>query len=77
MSLAVSLALTYTPTSRVAALLRAQTASVTFSARNLKLWTRFSGIDPESDYNQYGNLPSDFQTAPAPSYFTLRLNLGF
>jgi TonB-linked SusC/RagA family outer membrane protein len=71
------LSLTYTPTARVAALLRAQAASVTFSARNLKLWTRFSGIDPESDYNQYGNLPSDFQTAPAPSYFTVRLNLGF
>ena len=61
----------------VAGLLRAQNASITFSARNLTLWTRFSGIDPESDYNQFGNLPSDFQTAPAPSYFTLRLNLGF
>ena len=71
------LSLTYTSSSRVAALLRAQTASLTFAARNLLKWSRYSGIDPESDYNQFGNLPSDFQTSPAPSYFTLRLNLGF
>jgi TonB-linked SusC/RagA family outer membrane protein len=70
------LSVTFTPTGRLASLFRAQTASITFAARNLKKWTGYSGIDPESDYNQFGDLPEDFQTAPAPSYFTLRLNLG-
>ena len=70
------LSLTYTPSPRVAAALRSRTASLTFSARNLTLWTRYTGIDPESDYNQFGDLPTDFQTSPAPSYFTLRLTLG-
>jgi TonB-linked SusC/RagA family outer membrane protein len=71
------LSLTFAPSGNLARLLRAQSASLTIAARNLKKWTNYSGIDPESDYNQFGNLPLDFQTSPAPSYFTLRLNLGF
>jgi len=50
--------------------------SATFSARNLHLWTNYSGIDPESNYGQ-NDVPSDFQTAPPPSYYTVRVNLGF
>ncbi len=53
-----------------------RTLSATLSARNLKVWTDYSGVDPESNYGQ-GDIPSDFQTAPPPSYFTLRLNVGF
>jgi hypothetical protein len=33
-------------------------------------------VDPEASYGS-GNAPNDFQTAPPPTYFTLRLNLGF
>jgi TonB-linked SusC/RagA family outer membrane protein len=50
--------------------------SATFSARNLHVWTNYSGIDPESNYGQ-NDVPSDFQTAPPPSYYTVRVNLGF
>ena len=50
--------------------------SATFSARNLKVWSDYSGIDPESNYGQ-NDVPTDFQTAPPPSYYTLRVNLGF
>jgi TonB-linked SusC/RagA family outer membrane protein len=71
------LSLTFSPNGNLAHLLHAESASLTFAARNIAKWTKYSGIDPESDYNQFGDLPSDFQTAPAPSYFTLRLNLGF
>jgi TonB-linked SusC/RagA family outer membrane protein len=71
------LSLTFAPSGNLGRLLHAESASLTFAARNLKKWTNYSGIDPESDYNQFGNLPTDFQTSPAPSYFTVRLNLGF
>jgi hypothetical protein len=57
----------------------AKSASLNFSARNLHLWTKYTGIDPESnsDVGSTANLPSDFQAMPAPTYFILRLNVGF
>lgn len=51
--------------------------SATIAARNLHVWTDYSGIDPESNYVSSGDVPSDFQTAPPPSYVTVRLNVGF
>jgi hypothetical protein len=53
----------------------ARTLSATLSARNLKLWTNYSGSDPEGGYG--GDVRSDFQAQPPASYFTFRLNLGF
>jgi len=57
----------------------AKTATLTFAARNLHVWTKYSGLDPESnaDAGSTFNLPSDFQTLPPPTYFIFRLNLGF
>lgn len=49
--------------------------SATLAARNLKTWSGYSGLDPESNYSQ-DDIPNDFQTLPPPSYFTVRLNLG-
>jgi hypothetical protein len=59
-------------------LARANSFDVVLSARNLKLWTDYTGIDPESNYfgGARGTV-SDFQTAPPPSYFTVRFNLGY
>lgn len=55
----------------------ARSASVVLAARNLKIWTDYSGIDPESNYfDGARGTVSDFQTQPPPTYFTLRLNLG-
>lgn len=58
---------------------RAQTASLIFSARNLAVWTRYSGLDPEANAiaGSTATLPSDFQTVPPPTYFLFRLNVGF
>jgi hypothetical protein len=58
--------------------LRARSASLTLAARNLSLFSDYTGLDPESNYFE-GNrgTVSDFQTAPPPSLFTLRLNVGF
>ncbi|GLC25992.1 SusC/RagA family TonB-linked outer membrane protein [Roseisolibacter agri] len=59
---------------------RGRTFSVTASGRNLALWTNYRGADPETDYtaSEAGeNTPSDFQTVAPPSYFVIRLNVGF
>jgi len=53
-------------------------ASVTLAGRNLKTWTKYTGVDPEviesstSNFNQ-----SEFNTQPIPRYYTLRFNLTF
>jgi len=59
-------------------LVRANSLDIVLSARNLRLWSDYSGIDPESNFfgGARGTV-SDFQTAPPPSYFTLRFNLGY
>jgi hypothetical protein len=67
--------------STVVTRLRARDANLTFGARNLHLWTKYTGIDPESNYasGQTGltDTPADFLTQAPKSYFTLRLNLHY
>jgi hypothetical protein len=61
----------------------ARNASLVFSGRNLHLWTKYRGTDPESDFTATGtppggtDTPSEFQTFAAPTIFQLRLNFGF
>jgi hypothetical protein len=59
--------------------LNARTASIVFSGRNLKLWTKYRGTDPESDFTATNgtDTPSEFQTFAAPSVFQLRVNIGY
>jgi hypothetical protein len=47
---------------------RAQSATLTFGMRNLKTWTDFTGLDPESD---------QFLTVPAPRSWTAKINVTF
>jgi len=71
------LSLTFAAPGRMASrLLGAESASLSFAGRNLKLWTPYGGTDPESSYGA-NDVNSDFQTLSPPTYFTLRLNLGF
>jgi TonB-dependent SusC/RagA subfamily outer membrane receptor len=51
--------------------------SLVLSGRNLGLWTKYSGIDPETDYNSSGDTPADFFTAPPLRYYTMRVNVSF
>jgi TonB-linked SusC/RagA family outer membrane protein len=62
-----------------ATLARARTASVTVTARNLGRWTRYRGVDPETDRlaSQDSDAPDEFQTIGPPSYFVFRVNFGF
>jgi TonB-linked SusC/RagA family outer membrane protein len=60
-------------------LLRGRSLSAVVTARNLKLWTKYRGTDPESGYNTNDGTeaPSEFQTVGPPSYFIMRFNIGF
>jgi TonB-linked SusC/RagA family outer membrane protein len=70
----VSAALTL-PTSW-ASRIRARDAQLVFSARNLKTWTGYTGIDPESNYST-GDVQTDFSTIAPRTYFSLRANLHY
>jgi TonB-linked SusC/RagA family outer membrane protein len=56
--------------------LRAERASVTLGARNVHVWTKYAGVDPESNFGA-GDLQTDFMTAGPPRYYNLRVNLHY
>ncbi len=60
-------------------LTRGRSLSVVVTGRNLKLWTKYRGTDPESGFNTTSgtDAPSEFQTVGPPSYFIFRVNLGY
>ena len=80
------LALTYTAPDNVAQRLRARSLSVTLSGRNLALWTKYSGSDPEIAYSGRdpgGGVTGNFNDSndsfgmPVPRRVGLRLNIGY
>src|SRR5216684_1044160 len=57
---------------------RAERLSFTIAGRNLWKASGFSGVDPEANYFEGPTgIVSNFQTAPPPTYWTFRLNVGF
>jgi TonB-linked SusC/RagA family outer membrane protein len=72
------LALTVNPSGEfVQRFLRGRSITATLAARNLGiLWTKYGGVDPES-FGTTANAPSSFQAFGPPTYYTLRLTLGF
>lgn len=53
-------------------------SSLVFSARNLHMWSNFTGVDPETNDGLNGSETQfEFQSAPPPTYFALRLNLKY
>jgi TonB-linked SusC/RagA family outer membrane protein len=73
------LTLTYTPAAggAVARAIRNRRASVSFSARNLGLWTDYTGVDPETNSASNADIPQDFFTQSPQRYYTVRVNFGF
>ncbi len=82
---------TYTVPHSLTRKLRLQNLSVTGAVRNLALWTRYSGIDPEVSNSEGSNVQlsqttggavvnndvrSDAGAVPLARYWVLRLNLG-
>jgi TonB-linked SusC/RagA family outer membrane protein len=56
--------------------LRSSGTTLTFAARNIHHWSKYTGVDPESNYGS-GDEQSDFNTASPPTYFTVRINLHY
>jgi hypothetical protein len=56
---------------------KASGGSLALSGRNLKLWTKWPGADPEVNFLTGGDLPYSASTPPAARYFVVRLNLSY
>ena len=70
------LSVTLTSLALVSRFAHSEGASLSFGARNLHVWTKFRGTDPEENYGT-GDTQSLF-ASPAPrTYYTLRLNLHY
>lgn len=61
---------------RWARALRASDADLQLGARNLHVWTKYTGQDPEANYSQ-GDVQTDFLTTAPRKYYTMRLNLRY
>ncbi len=60
----------------VSSFAHSESASLSFGARNLHVWTKFRGTDPEENYGT-GDTQALF-ASPAPrTYYTVRLNLHY
>jgi TonB-linked SusC/RagA family outer membrane protein len=56
---------------------RVQNVSVSLIMQNVKLWTDFSGFDPEVNAQSNGFSREDFLTAPVPRKTVIRFNFNF
>jgi len=52
-------------------------ASITWAMQNVKLWTDYSGPDPEINSQAGAFSRQDFLTIPNPRKQTFRVNLNF
>jgi TonB-linked SusC/RagA family outer membrane protein len=64
------------PQSFIAKTKVAKTATITLSGRNLKLWSDYTGVDPETT-SSVGNQQAEFQITPPLQTWTLRFNFGY
>ena len=72
------LAVTYVLPNRLTRQLGGHEAQLTVTGRNLRLFTDYSGVDPEvNSAPGFGEGYSDNPTPPAARYWLLRLNLDF
>jgi hypothetical protein len=62
---------------RLAARLRSKDASLVLAARNLKVWTKYKGADPEENYATTTDVQNTFASSAPRSYYTFRLNLHY
>ena len=65
--------LSYAAPEAVARALRSRSATLTFAGRNLKTWTKYTGLDPETTFTE----AREFFTIPAEQRFAFRLNLTY
>ncbi|MGH7618824.1 MAG: SusC/RagA family TonB-linked outer membrane protein [Gemmatimonadaceae bacterium] len=61
---------------RVSDRIRSRDAQIVFSARNLHVWTKYTGVDPEANFGS-GDVQTTFSTTAPRTYFSLRANLHY
>ena len=80
------LAITYDLGTTAAQRLSLRNASITLAGRNIFMWTKYPGLDPESNENgrgSVGTLADNFQNAtdgfglPIPRRYSLAINISF
>jgi TonB-linked SusC/RagA family outer membrane protein len=73
------LSVSYTMSPNIAALMKARSASLILTGRNLAKWSNYRGVDNENDFTVTGggDTPQDFQTVGPASYYIVRISLGF
>lgn len=71
------LSLTLNVPARLARMAHASTANVSLMGRNLGLWTKYRGADPEVNYLNVGNTSEDPGGVPQTRDWSVRVNLGF
>ena len=71
------LSLTFSAPTAWARALRASRLSLTATGRNLALWTKYPGVDPEVSGAGQTDQVRDFLTQPPVRYWTFRVNFGF
>jgi TonB-linked SusC/RagA family outer membrane protein len=64
------------PPSLASRLPMAKNGIITLSGRNLRLWSDFTGVDPETT-GGVGNIQDEFQITPPLQTWTVRFNFGF
>jgi len=77
------LSLTFAVPERLLHTVRGERATLSLGGRNLALWSKFTGEDPEANYNPGtstgagANVQSNIASSAPRTYYTLRLNLFF
>jgi hypothetical protein len=61
---------------RLVRLARAGDASLSIGGRNLAVWSKFGGADPEMNYST-GDLIANIASSSPRTYYTFRLNLDY
>jgi len=70
------LSATWTIPQQFAQRMRAGSASLTLGGRNLHVWTKYGGADPEENFST-GDVQSTFASSAPRRYYTARLNLHY
>ncbi|MHB1193549.1 MAG: SusC/RagA family TonB-linked outer membrane protein [Longimicrobiales bacterium] len=65
------------PSGFMGGILGGRTLTATMAARNLAVWTDYTGVDPEAYFGSNTDGTSEFQSFGPKRYYTLRLSLGF
>jgi TonB-linked SusC/RagA family outer membrane protein len=71
------LSVTFRASPRIAQMFHARSANISLMGRNLGLWSRYRGADPDLTNIPFGEATADLGGVPQPREWSIRLNLGY